>query len=78
MKLLNKKQSCIYQSNSACIKQINYSQVEILKCHRYDIYVEARGHSLAIDLHTRVHFTEVHVSFCPVGSLVGIETYDVR
>ena len=71
-----KKQSGICQPNNACIEQTNYSQVELLKYHRYDI--ETREHSLAIDPLTRVHLTEPHINFCPVGSLVGIETYDIR
>ena len=28
-----------------------------------------------IDLHGRVRLTEVHISFCPVCSQVGVETY---
>ena len=51
-------QQCVYQTN-------NYSQVELLKCHRYDM--ETKGHSLVIDLHRRVHLTEPHISFCLVN-----------
>ena len=56
---------------------ISNKLVELLKCHRYDI--ETRELSLAVDLHTGVHLTELpHVNFCPVGSLVGIEIYDIQ
>ena len=70
---------CIEQTNLVSLFDtsiVGLSQVELLKCYRYDI--ETGEYSLIIDLHTRVLLTEPHVNFCPVGSLVGIETYDIR
>ena len=70
-----KKLVCICQPNSACIKQTNKSQVELLKWHRYNI--ETRGHSSAIDLPgTRGSTWQNYMVFF-VGSLVEIETYYV-
>ena len=52
------------------------SQAQLLKCHHH--YIETLRYSSVINLHTRVHLTEVHVKFCQAGSQVGIETYGER
>ena len=52
------QQSYACQPNSACIRQTNYIQVELLKWHRYN--AETRGHSSATckalqDISTGLH-----------------------
>lgn len=64
----------VHQPNSACVKQTNYSQVQLLKFHLYDI--ETSIYSSVIDLHMYVHLTEVYINCCPAGSQVEMETYN--
>ena len=69
--------TCVYQLFicQLFICLANYSEIQPLKCHCYDS--ETRRHSLSIDLHTRVHLTELHVNFCPIGSHLEIKTYNI-
>ena len=61
-------------SNSVCVKQTYQSQVQLLKCHHYDI--ETIRYSSAIYFHMRIHSTKAHINFCQAGSQVGTETFD--
>ena len=75
VKYSQQKTKLCMSAHNACFKQTKYSQIQLLKCHHYNI--ETRRYSSAINLNMRVHLTEMHVSFCLVGTHVGIEVYDI-